>query len=238
MTEANIANENLLMLLRWLHFLAGITWIGMLYFFNLVNVGLMKALDAPTKGKVIPELMPRTLFWFRWGAVFTFLSGFIYYGIIISNEPRTGHVLLTWIVLVVAAWALIRLVLRPSQGALNNGRVLFVLFAALALVLGILLWKLNGGEGTSTRAISIGIGGAYGTIMFLNVWLVIWPNQKKIIAWTKENAEKGTAIPPESAKLARQAFLASRTNAWLSIPMLFFMGAAGHFSYSIFRGGM
>src|SRR3989442_14186267 len=61
--------SNLQMLLRRIHFLAGITWIGLLYFFNLVNVPVMKALDAPTKGKVIPVLMPKALGWFGWGAV-------------------------------------------------------------------------------------------------------------------------------------------------------------------------
>src|SRR5919201_6927162 len=65
--------------LRWAHFVAGITWIGILYFFNLVNVPLMKKLDGPTKGKVIPELMPRALWYFRWGAVVTVLVGFAYY---------------------------------------------------------------------------------------------------------------------------------------------------------------
>ena len=55
--------------LRWLHFLAGITWIGMLYFFNLVSMPVMKELDDATRGKVIPNLMPRALWWFRWGAV-------------------------------------------------------------------------------------------------------------------------------------------------------------------------
>src|SRR5688572_18831131 len=66
-------------ILRWLHFLAGIIWIGHLYYFNLVNVNLMKALDGPTKGKVIPQLMPRALWWFRWGAMITVLVGLMYY---------------------------------------------------------------------------------------------------------------------------------------------------------------
>ncbi len=70
-----------------------------------------------------------------------------------------------------------------------------------------------------------------GVIMLLNVWGIIWPHQKRIIAWTKANAESGTPIPPESAKLARRAFLASRVNFWLSIPMLFFMGAASNFPF-------
>jgi uncharacterized membrane protein len=79
------------------------------------------------------------------------------------------------------------------------------------------------------------VGGGIGVLMLLNVWGVIWPAQKRIIAWTKENVEKGTAVPAESAALARRAFLASRTNAWLSIPMLFFMAAASH--YPLFVGG-
>jgi len=66
----------------------------------------------------------------------------------------------------------------------------------------------------------------------MNVWGIIWRNQKKILAWTGDNVAKGTAMPPEAANLARQAFLASRTNTWLSLPMLFFMGTASH--YAIF----
>ncbi len=63
------------MLLRWIHLLAGITWVGLLYFFNLVNVPFMKELDAATKGKIMPGLMLRALWWFRWGAVVTVLAG-------------------------------------------------------------------------------------------------------------------------------------------------------------------
>ena len=216
------------MLLRWIHFLAGITWIGLLYFFNLVNVPLMKALDGPTKGKVIPELLPRALWWFRHGAWVTVLVGFIYYYIIISIEPNHGRVLGVWLILSVLAWVGVSALLRPSKGALNKGNVLAVAISVLALVLCVLLVKLNGGEGHSSRGISVGLGGALGMIMLLNVWGIIWRNQKKIIAWTIDNATKGTPVPPESAALARQAFLASRTNFWLSIPMLFFMGAASH----------
>ena len=73
------ASPYMTLILRWIHVLAGIIWIGHLYFFNLVNVNLMKALDGPTKGKVIPQLMPRALWWFRWGAVLTVLVGLMYY---------------------------------------------------------------------------------------------------------------------------------------------------------------
>ena len=85
----------------------------------------------------------------------------------------------------------------------------------------------NGENYASNKAYSIGVGGAYGILMLLNVWGIIWPNNKRIIAAT---AGTGPAAPPE---LARQAFLASRTNAWLSLPMLLFMGTS-HGDWVIF----
>src|SRR5712671_6253146 len=77
-------------ILRWSHFVAGITWIGLLYFFNLVNVPLQKGLDADTKKKVNPELLGRTLWYFRWGAVFTVLFGLGYYVMYIL-KPDVGN---------------------------------------------------------------------------------------------------------------------------------------------------
>ena len=85
--------SNVQLVLRWIHFVAGITWIGLLYFFNLVNVPLMKELDGPTKGKVIPALMPRALWWFRWGAVVTVLAGILYWIIIIAADARNARTL-------------------------------------------------------------------------------------------------------------------------------------------------
>src|SRR6202789_3322733 len=86
-------NTNFLMLLRWIHFLAGITWIGLLYFFNLVNVPLMKELDATTKGKVIPALMTRAMLWFRMSAALTVLAGLIYWGKIVAVDAHNGQAL-------------------------------------------------------------------------------------------------------------------------------------------------
>src|SRR5271165_593017 len=83
-------NTNFLMLVRWIHFLAGITWIGLLYFFNLVNVPLMKELDASTKGKVMPALMTRALWWFRMSAVLTVLAGLAYFGNIVGVDAHNG----------------------------------------------------------------------------------------------------------------------------------------------------
>src|SRR5438093_5754870 len=84
--------EALALLLRWVHFVAGITWIGLLYFFNLVNVPLMKELDAPTKGKVMPALMLRALWWFRWAAVVTVLAGLAYWGNIVASDAHNAGV--------------------------------------------------------------------------------------------------------------------------------------------------
>ncbi|MCI0487483.1 MAG: urate hydroxylase PuuD [Blastocatellia bacterium] len=227
------------MILRWLHFLAGITWIGHLYFFNFVNANVMKALDGPTKGKVIPQLMPRALWWFRWGAAITVLAGVIYYIIILHSEPNTWPTFFKWLVVVLVIFAIIYGLLQPLSGALNNGWILAVIVALLMIIMAIVLLMIIGGEGPtragtvqppSSRSMSIAIGGGMGVIMMLNVWGIIWPHQKRIIAWTYNNAENGTEIPAESAKLARRAFLASRMNTWLSIPMLFFMGAAQHFT--------
>src|SRR6186713_438933 len=78
-------------LLRWIHFLAGITWIGLLYFFNLVNVPFMKEMDAVTKGKIVPSMMPRAMWWFRWAAVITVLAGLAYFGKIVGVDAANGR---------------------------------------------------------------------------------------------------------------------------------------------------
>ena len=229
------AMTNVQMLLRWAHFLAGITWIGLLYFFNLVNVDFMKSLDAATKSKVVPQLMSRALWWFRWGAVATVLSGLLYYIIILSSEPDFGAAFLTWLALAAAAYVVMFACLQQTAGPLSKGPTLAWVFAVLVLVFAALVVKLNGRPLASTRSISIGIGGGIGLFMLLNVWGIIWPAQKRIIQWTKDAAEKGTPTPPEMPQLARKAFLASRTNAWLSIPMLFFMAAASHYPMFDFK---
>ena len=231
-------------LLRWAHFVAGITWIGMLYFFNLVNVNFMKALDAPTKKVVVPNLMPKALWYFRWGAVVTVLAGLTYYAMYIlrpdvvnarslgGRDANTWIILLVWLLIGIITWV-IYFFLLPR---INDGRVLAVVVAVLVILMSVaIVWWLNGqlmgssggrAEGfASNKTHSIGIGGALGLMMLLNVWGIIWPAQKRIIAGTVS----GTPAPPE---LARRAFLASRTNAWLSLPMLFFMGTS-HGDYII-----
>ena len=225
------------LILRWIHFVAGITWIGLLYFFNLVNVPLMKALDGPTKGKVVPVLMPKALWWFRWAAVVTVLAGFRYFWILAQTDAtNVGGGLLwkwlgMWFLVWVVVWAILYFLLLPKQGVLNDGRVLAVITAIVVAAASWCLLRWLGNWNVSNATLSISAGGGMGLVMLLNVWGIIWRCQKKIIAWTAANAKDGTPVPPESAKLARQAFLASRTNFWLSLPMLFFMAAAHHYYF-------
>jgi uncharacterized membrane protein len=156
-------------ILRWFHFIFGIIWIGHLYFFNFVNGNFQAKLDAAVKSKVVPELMPRALWWFRWGAMFTFLTG---YSIIIYKY---------WI---------------NTNGGMH------------ALM-------------SSSYGQWISLGGLLGTIMWFNVWFIIWPNQKKIIHAV------ATGEKPDAGKV-EVARKASKLNTFLSIPMLFGMGAASH----------
>jgi uncharacterized membrane protein len=225
---------NFQFLLRWIHLLGGITWIGLLYFFNLVNVQFQKEIDAATKAKANPPLLTRTLWWFRWGAIVTWLSGFLYLGYFTTAgkeiTTNAGPALLVFLVVWSFAFTVLSGVYRASVagGALKDGRVVAVLVAVVVIVASFVIVWLARGWGASNRAMSILVGGGIGTIMMMNVWMIIWPLQKRIIAATVA-AAAGTPAPADQPKWARRAFLASRTNAWLSIPMLFFMGAASHF---------
>jgi len=222
---------NYLFLLRWIHFLAGITWIGMLYFFNLVNVNFMKELDGATKGKVVPNLMPKALYWFRWGALWTVAAGVLLHLSTVTSESHSLPAFFwIWLAVVVATFTVGTWLFTAFK---KDGRILWVAYLVLIAVMGCVVWKIHVSSNTSWKVLSIALGGGMGIIMFMNVWMIIWPLQKKIIAATKATAETGAAVPPEQAAWARRAFLASRTNTWLSLPMLFFMGAASHFPIGI-----
>jgi uncharacterized membrane protein len=225
--------------LRWAHFVAGITWIGLLYFFNLINVPVQKTLDAETKKKVNPDLLGRALWYFRWGAVITVLAGLTYYAMFIlkvdvinANTLGQGninvwYVLFMWMLYPIVLFAIEFLLIKKVPAVIKDGRVFAVVMFVLVAVFtyGLVAFftsafEVNGEVYASNKTYSIGIGGAYGILMMLNVWGIIWPNNKRILAAT---AGTGPAAPPE---LARQAFMASRTNTWLSLPMLLFMGTS------------
>ncbi|HXQ72417.1 MAG TPA: urate hydroxylase PuuD [Pyrinomonadaceae bacterium] len=226
-------------ILRWAHFVAGITWIGLLYFFNLVNVPFQKGLDAETKKKVNPELLGRALWFFRWGAVLTVLVGLTYYAMyILSPDVRNAntlgggnlnvwYILFIWLLYPIVLFGIEFLIIKKVPALIKDGRIFaIVMFVLVALfTYGLVAFFTSamtvGTESyASNKSYSIGIGGAYGILMMLNVWGIIWPNNKRILAAT---AGTGPAAPPE---LARQAFIASRTNTWLSLPMLLFMGTS------------
>jgi uncharacterized membrane protein len=218
-------------LLRWTHFVAGITWIGLLYFFNLVNVPVQKIMDADAKKKINPDLLGRSLWYFRWGAVVTVLAGLTYYAMyILSSEARNAGVnpwayLGIWLVIVLITYAIIY-GLYQVPALTKDGRVLGVAIGIVVILFAIAIVYVLGNAGGAGRpflgnkSVSIGIGGGLGIMMLLNVWGIIWRVQKRAIAAFKG---EGTAPSPEDA---RKAFLASRTNTWLSLPMLFFMGTS------------
>ncbi len=159
----------------WLHVLAGIVWIGLLYYFNFVQVPALgeAASDegGPGGAGISKYVAPRALAWFRWGAVVTWLTG--------------------------AAFLL-------HKGQLLN-----------AFALG-----LNS-DPVNQYAMTIGVGAWLGTIMLFNVWVLIWPNQKKVLGMVEASAD-------EAAKAKNVALLASRSNTLMSIPMIMSMVGAGH----------
>ena len=227
-------------ILRWLHLVGGITWIGLLYFFNLVNVPFQKGLDAETKKKVNPDLLSRALWFFRWGAVVTVLAGLTYFAMyILSPAVKNANtlenaglnvwlILVTWLLYPIVLFGIEFFLIKKVPAVTKDGRIFAIVMIILTVIVsyGIISYfnaKMTiGGYTTPNNVYSIGLGGAYGLVMLLNVWGIIWPNNKRIIAAT---AGTGPAAPPE---LARQAFIASRTNAWLSLPMLLFMGTSEH----------
>jgi uncharacterized membrane protein len=160
-------------LIRYLHFLAGVTWIGVLWYFNFIQTPFFGTeLGGQAKGAMTRGLVPNALWWFRWGAMFTFLTG--------------------WFI------------------------VLMKLHLGVALT-----------DGYMTRILT---GGLMGTLMWANVWFIIWPAQKIVIA-NAENVAGGGEPNPEAAAAGGRAGMASRTNTLFSIPMLFFMGSASHLQW-------
>ncbi len=234
-------------ILRWLHILAGIAWIGLLYFFNLVNVPLQKKLDPDTKKKVNPDLLLPALWYFRWGALVTVLAGLGYYAMYIlktnvhNANAAGGHVngwilLIVWLFIPIVTFLIEFLIIKKVPALIKDGRVFAIVALILVVAMGFAIVKwidssliVDTKHLAANNSLSIGVGGALGLIMLLNVWGIIWPANKRIIG-----ALQGG--PPAAPELARQAFIASRTNAWLSLPMVLFMATSEH-DWFIFGGG-
>jgi uncharacterized membrane protein len=227
-------NTNFFMLFRWIHLVAGITWIGLLYFFNLVSIPFLSELDTATKGKVLPALMSRALWWFRWGSVVTVLAGLAYWGKAVAEDARSGgatsgSAMASFFVIWTVTWALMYACVIPGKGVLDKGPVLAVIYTVLVILASCLFLRFNNHGWESNRLLAIGIGGGMGWMMMLNVWGVVWRAQKRVTQWTRDNAANGTPMPDKAKYLSRQAYLMARANFVLSFPMLFFMAAASHY---------
>ncbi len=225
---------NFLIILRLIHFLAGITWIGLLYFFNLVSTPVAKEIDLSARGKVYPKLMLRTLWWFRWSAFITVIAGLAYWGDLVhwdaaSAQASSGVAMGSFFGIWTAVWVILYALLIPGKGILNKGAVLAVLVAIVVTAASWLFLRLNNHGWESNNLLAIGIGGGIGWVLMLNVWGIVWRIQKRLIAWTQANAENGTPMPEKAERMQRMAFLVSRISAWLTIPLLFFMAAASHY---------
>jgi uncharacterized membrane protein len=230
------ANEQIV--LRWLHFIFGIIWIGLLYFFNLVGTPTMQRLDASVRVKLYPVLMSRAMAWFRWSALITVVVGLRYFFRLLAVDAHNagdpsqalrwfGWWLLVWVV----AYAPIYALQLPAKGILDSPWVRAIGITAVVVVASWLVLALNGGPSSSNEHLAISVGGGLGLVMLLNTWGVVWRVQKRLIAWTRASAEQNVPLPPEAARLMRWGFLTARTALWLSFPMLFFMGAASHYPF-------
>ena len=210
--------DGITFIFRWLHIFVGIIWIGHLYFFNFVNGQMTAKLDGATKQKVVPELMPRALYWFRWGAAWTWITGVVLLLLVFWHgglmfDPgdgwgggAIGMVVITFLGVFVydALW---------NSGLKSNVRgatiVSFLLLAAAVFLF------VNVGAFTP-RAVLIHTGAMFGTMMAFNVWFRIWPAQQRIIAAVKAGEAPAAADPA-------LAGLRSKHNTYMSLPLLWAM---------------
>ena len=234
--ENPLANE--MLALRWLHLIFGILWIGLLYFFNLVLTPAMKQCDPKLRVKIIPELMPRAMGWFRWSALVTVLVGLRYFQLHLFADARNAgdHSLAMkwlgwWLLVWVVAYIFIYALQLPAKGFLDSPWVRGIGISIVVIAASWLVMALNGGPNVSNPHLAISVGGGLGLVMLLNTWGVVWRVQKKLIKWARASAEQGVPMPPEAERLMRWNFLTARVSFWLSFPMLFFMAAASHYPF-------
>ncbi len=203
---------------KWLHIIAGVLWIGLLYFFNWVNGHFVATLDGDTKKKVIPELMPRALLFFRKGAAWTWITGVVLLLIVFYHGGLTFDDGGSWgkeafVMIAVTFLGVFIYDFLYKSGLASNVRVVtivsFVLVAAV-------VYLMKEWAGFSYRSFNIHLGVLFGTNMAFNVWFRIWPAQQQIIM-----AIKNGEAPDGS--LVALAGLRSKHNTYMSVPLIWTM---------------
>ena len=203
---------------RWLHIFVGILWIGHLYYFNFVNGQMVAKLDAAAKKQVVPELMPRALYWFRWGAAWTWITGvllliMVYYAYAAENVSPDGWS--TGVIVMIAVTFLGVFVYDAiwNSGLKSNVRAaVIVSFVILAAVVYLYVNYAN----FTYRATLIHTGALFGSAMAFNVWFRIWPAQQRIIRAIKAGEAPAAADPA-------LAGLRSKHNTYMSLPLFWAM---------------
>ena len=203
--------------LRWIHVVAGIMWIGHLWFFNFVNSAFAPTMDGETKKKVVPQLMPRALYWFRWGAAWTWVTGVLLLMIVFYHGSVALEGAANWSGLAVLMVALTFLVpfaydVLARAGIGKDNRLL----AGVALATVAVMIAAYQMAGFSYRGYTIHVGALFGTTMAMNVWMRIWPAQKRIITATRDGQ------PPNPADVAMGGGR-SKHNTYMSVPLIWMM---------------
>ncbi len=163
-----------LILLRWVHLVSAILWVGLSYFMNFVLSPAARRMEPSLKLKVMPDILDRAFFWLRWGSLVTYLTGWFY-------------------------------LIYKCYGESNVG------------------FHTPDGLAYTTWGQWISVGVILGTVLFVNVWWVIWPAQKKVIA-----AMRSGSMTPQAQDLAAHAEKVSKINVYLSVPLIFTMASASH----------
>ena len=222
-------NTNLEILLRWLHLLAGITWVGMGYFLVFVVMPWQRELAASARTVAAPPLLRRGLWWFRWASVVTVFIGLWLWMMEVGADRRaageaSSSAVWSFFLIWTAAYVIYMGVMMAPLERLHKGPVLAVITAVLVIAASYVFLRINAHGWESNRMLAIGIGGGIGWFMLFNLWGLVWRFQKRLVQWTAAGQ-----LPPEAARMARLAALGAQTNVWLSLPMLFFMAVASHY---------
>lgn len=210
--------ELLQALSRWIHIVVGILWIGLLYWFNFVNIPFVGKLDGDDKKKIFPELYPRTLYWFRWGAAWTWITGVLLLIIIFYHggalfEMGSGWGLASFVMLAVVFLGVYVYDILYKTLLKKNDIVATVI---ILVIYSAVLYLFEAWAGWGYRGYVIHTGAMFGTFMAFNVWFRIWPAQQKIIPAIK-NGET-----PDAA-LAALAGMRSKHNTYMSVPLVWTM---------------